>query len=258
MKIADLIDRKYPAVHSDASATYARTIFRKFGVRVLPVVSNEKLTGILSRTNIMNITATRSDLMVSDIIENPLVTLFPNDNIFEATKKLLDIGEWYAPVIDEQNTYLGVYGLEHFIGYMINQDHPANFQEIERYITREIEVVYTDDPISKVWRKMLTFRYAGFPVVTSKNKLIGMITQIDLLKHGFTRLHLESESAPRRGPKVKDIMSTPPVTVSPKTMVYDAAKMMIDRNIGRLLVVDNKKLVGIIDRDDITRAYLML
>ena len=257
MKIADLMDRKHPTVRPDVSAAYARTMFRKFGVRVLPVISNERLVGILSRINIMNITATRSDLMVSDIVETPLVTLYPNEDLFNATKKLLEIDEWYAPVINDKQIYLGVYGLEHFIGYMINQDHPANFQEIEKYMTREIEVVYVDDPISKVWRKMLTFRYAGFPVVTSKNKLIGIITQIDLLKHGFTRLHLESESAPRRGPKVRDIMSTPPITVSPKTIVKDAAKTMIDRNIGRLLVIDNKELVGIIDRDDISRAYLM-
>lgn len=257
MKIADLMDKKHPTVTPNVSAAYARTIFRRFGVRVLPVVSHEKLVGILSRINIMNITATRSDLMVSDIIEEPLITLYFHEDLFEATRKLLKVDEWYAPVVDNQRFYLGIYGLEHFIEHMINQDHPANNQRVERFMTRELEVVYAGDPISKVWRKMLTFRYAGFPVVTTKNRLVGIITQIDLLKHGFTRLHLESESAPRRGPKVQDIMSTPPITISLKATIKEAAEIMIDRNIGRLLVIDNKKLVGIIDRDDVTRAYLM-
>lgn len=250
------MDSKHPTVPHDSTSGYARATFRETRVRILPVLEGEKLVGVITRIGIMSVTATRSDLTVRDLMVVPQLVLKPDEDIFDAAKKLLEVDDWYAPVVDEENKYLGVYGLEHFMGYMLHQEHPAHSELVENYMSSNVEFVYVDDPISKVWHKMLEFRYAGFPVLTREGKLIGVVTQIDLLKRGFTRLQLESESAPRRGPKVEAVMSTPPITIPPSASIREAAKIMIDRNIGRLIVVKGRRMIGILDRSDITRAYL--
>ncbi len=256
VKVADLMDSRHPTVPYGSTSGYARATFRETRVRILPVLDGEKLVGVITRIGIMSVTATRSDLTVRDLMITPQLVLKPYEDIFNAAQKLLQVDDWYAPVVDEQNKYLGVYGLEHFMIYMLNQEHPANSEPVKKYMSQNVEFVYVDDPISKVWHKMLEFRYAGFPVITHEGKLIGVVTQIDILKRGFTRLQLESESAPRRGPTVEAVMSTPPITIPPSASIHEAAKIMVDRNIGRLIVVKGGKIEGIIDRSDITRAYL--
>src|ERR1700739_4899577 len=46
-------------------------------------------------------------------------------------------------------------------------------------------------------------------------------------------------------------------TIGPDAMVYDAIKMMADKNVGALLVVQNDKLVGIISERDYTRKVIL-
>jgi len=50
-------------------------------------------------------------------------------------------------------------------------------------------------------------------------------------------------------------MTAPPVTISSKRPVHEAARLMVAENVNRLPVVDKDKLVGIITRADIVRAF---
>ncbi len=50
---------------------------------------------------------------------------------------------------------------------------------------------------------------------------------------------------------VKDIMSTSPITVTPDTTVIEAEKLMSLNKIGRLIVVEDDKIVGIISSSDL-------
>ncbi len=56
---------------------------------------------------------------------------------------------------------------------------------------------------------------------------------------------------------VKDVMSTPPVTVSPDTSVKEIARIMSSRDIGSVIVVDDKgEIVGIITERDLIKRVL--
>ncbi len=60
--------------------------------------------------------------------------------------------------------------------------------------------------------------------------------------------------------RVEDVMSTPPITVSSKTIIKDAARLMYDNRIGCLPIVDSEgKLVGIVTERDmlfaLSRSY---
>ena len=75
-----------------------------------------------------------------------------------------------------------------------------------------------------------------------------MISRRDLLKDGRWRTASES-SIPIEG-----IMSTPVMTVSPDDSTGDAAALMVKYDVSRLPVIDDEKIVGIIDRHDILKA----
>ena len=104
------------------------------------------------------------------------------------------------------------------------------------------------------------------PVVDDNNRVIGVISEADVLMlAGMTREHtfkdilrnILGEPVPARsgGNKVEDVMSFPPITSKADDEVMEVAKILEERRIKRLPVVDNDgKLLGIISRADIVRA----
>ena len=114
-------------------------------------------------------------------------------------------------------------------------------------MTREPITVEPADLLSCAADKMLAGRFRRLPVV-SDGKLVGIITERDLRQH---RGHLEHT-------KVNAAMTETPVTVSPETLVEEAARIMCERQIGGLPVIDHDRLIGIITTTDVMHAFLDL
>ena len=109
---------------------------------------------------------------------------------------------------------------------------------------------------------------SGLPVVDKENKVIGIITQADILsmvgvsrEHTFKDLLKYMLGEPLRerkiGDHVGDIMTSPAFTIKPDANIAEAVRIMTERRIRRLTVVDDKNtLIGIITRADILKAVI--
>jgi len=88
----------------------------------------------------------------------------------------------------------------------------------------------------------------GSVIVISSGRPIGIITETNVMMRIV---------GPRMDPAtvwVKDIMTSPLVTIDQTAAVEEAAKIMADKNISRLPVTNGKKLVGLISSTDIVKA----
>ena len=112
-------------------------------------------------------------------------------------------------------------------------------------MTKEAVTVDADDLLIRASHKMQAGGFRRLPVV-SKGKLVGIITERDLRQH---RGHLEHT-------KINGVMTENPVTVTPATTLEEAAKILLERQIGGLPVVAEGRLVGIITSSDIMNAFL--
>ena len=94
----------------------------------------------------------------------------------------------------------------------------------------------------------------GLPVVDGDGKLVGVISQTDLLR-GSGDVH----SAVRRrytGLRVADLMSSPAITVDISTPMREAARLMRDEKIHRLVVVDGaERPLGVLTSMDFVTLY---
>ncbi len=260
MRVRYFIDSFYPTILPDDPATKARALMRDLGLRMIPVVDDSsRLYGVIRRENILLITSTRSNALARNIMDTPALSFKPGEDALNAFKVMIELDEWYAPVIDDvKGRFIGVLSLDDLLKYLIKTDHEVLKISASQVMSRDVEYVYPEDVISRLWRKMTQLRFSGFPVVKNKSlTIVGMITQHDLLKKGYTRVELESQSGPKHGPRVREAMTTPPITVGPDTRLKEIVSKMVKSNIGRLPVVDPKlKLIGIIDRSDVCRAFL--
>ena len=87
----------------------------------------------------------------------------------------------------------------------------------------------------------------GCLLVTSRGKIVGIITERDLVRKALTR----GGSMART--KIKNIMSSPLIVVAPDTSVEEAAKLMAKHKVRRLPVVEKGGLAGLITVTDIAR-----
>lgn len=260
MLVNDIMDRNYPSIYLDELATKARAVLRERSLRLLPVVDDRKrLVGVVSRTEIMNITSSISPIRVKGIMLAPPYTATPDIDVVKAMREMIRLDEWYVPVVQStQNpSYAGVLGLEHFILKSLERDVAKLSTPILNIMSTKLLTCSRNDEVDDVWQRMKKRSFAACPVV-EKGKPVGIITQQNLLESGGVFPAFEAKKGRFKAPtKISFVMKTPIVSLKPTDSVRDAAVLMLKRNIGHVPVVDDKGvLVGIVDREDVVRTII--
>lgn len=128
-------------------------------------------------------------------------------------------------------------------------------------------------PLKEVARLLADGRISGLPVVDDDEKVIGVISETDLVTRQAEALGTdepkrrsalaESTSAGRRRAAKSraftagQLMTEPPVTVHADETIAEAARIMAQRHVERLPVLDEEnRLVGIVTRRDLLRVFL--
>lgn len=140
-------------------------------------------------------------------------------------------------------------------------------------MTREVVSVGPDAAIGDAIRRMLDHRISGLPVVDGGGKVVGMLTEGDLLRRGETGTErhrsrwlefllgagrLADEYVRTHGRKVGEIMTEHVVSAAEDTPLSEIVRLMEHRRVKRLPVLRGGALVGIISRADLVRALAPL
>lgn len=137
-------------------------------------------------------------------------------------------------------------------------------------MTKEVITIKENDTVELAAKTLSENNLSGLPVVDVDNKIIGMITEGDLLRRvskidGPSYIEILGGIFPLERKKdfidkinksvgylVKDIMTEEIITVSEDTPYQEVATLMVTERINRIPVVDDeKRVIGIISRKDI-------
>jgi CBS domain-containing protein len=135
-------------------------------------------------------------------------------------------------------------------------------------MTREVVTVRETTPVADVVDLLVGRLFKAVPVVDAEGRVVGIITDTDLLKKGGTlqRVSITERLGPatiasqlelirRAGLLARDVMTAPVVTIGEDTSLAHAADVMSRRGLKRLPVVDREgRLVGILSRVDLLRS----
>ncbi len=246
-------------ISSHDLVTHARAIMRSTGLRSVPVIDGGRLEGIITPREIMHITSTRSNIPVAGLMSPSRLTATPSTELLELARRMVGLEMSDVPVVQSYSnqTVVGLVKLEDLLKRIA--DKIPKKLLVGDVMTKKVVSCSEDDEIPSICDIMEETQYSGIPVVRydrvkQVNRVIGVITRSDILRSGATRLSEESAKGRFRAPpRVRSLMRTPAIVASPQTPVAEAIELMIKRNIGRLPVVDNDSLVGIISRSDIIK-----
>lgn len=136
-------------------------------------------------------------------------------------------------------------------------------------MTRAVSTAHPETPLADIARRMVNERISGLPVVDDAGKLIGVVTEGDLLRRcetGTEATHsrfidlllgpgrLATDYVRSHGRRVRDVMTETPITVTEGTSLEDIVRLMEKKHIKRVPVMRGAVLVGLVSRSDLVRA----
>jgi CBS domain-containing protein len=136
--------------------------------------------------------------------------------------------------------------------------------KVRELMTKDVVSVRPAASLREAAALLVEHRVSGLPVVRG-SEVVGVLSEADIVAktsggtdHGgllswlFDPEPLEHRTSAQT---VSEAMSTPPITITATRPVHEAARKMITEGVNRLPVIEDGKLVGILTRADIVRAF---
>src|SRR5438093_8176540 len=137
---------------------------------------------------------------------------------------------------------------------------------VEQVMTHDVVTVRPETPLKEVAALLTRHRISGVPVCDDAGHVLGVVSENDVLMK-------ELGPDQRRGPltwlfepkqpgakalarTAGEAMTEPAITIGPKRTIAQAARLMVERNVNRLPVVQTDELVGIVSRADLVTAFV--
>jgi CBS domain-containing protein len=137
-------------------------------------------------------------------------------------------------------------------------------------MTRDVLTTRPETPIRDVAKILVEHRVSGLPVCAPDGRVLGVVSEGDILYkehdpregHAGGALGWIVDGTPNFAGYVKakaltaaKAMTTPALTIAPEATAAEAARWMCEYRVNRLPVVEDGKLVGIVTRADLVRAF---
>jgi CBS domain-containing protein len=139
-------------------------------------------------------------------------------------------------------------------------------------MTTDVVSVTAPTPFKDIAEALINGGISAVPVVDEARRVIGMVSEADLLRkeefreqyyrEGYrpplrARLRHPKGRQKAEGDTAGELMTSPAITVSPQASAVEAARLMDAHGVKRLAVVDeHRRLVGIVSRRDLVKLFL--
>ena len=132
--------------------------------------------------------------------------------------------------------------------------------QVREVMSRQVVIVGPGTPVKHAAGVMAARGFAALPVVDDGNRLIGIVTEADVLRDRIPadpRLHLRrgtGQPGAERPLDVRGVMTTAVRAVEAATDISDVARLFVDGRLRSVPVLENGTVVGIVSRRDVLAA----
>ena len=249
-------------------------LMTKCGFRRLPVTDagTKKLRGIITSGDIINfmgggdkyrlVEVRHNGNLIAALNENVRtimtqqpVTLGHNACIRDAVEIIIGKKIGGIPITGSDGVLAGIVTERDVLRVLGAERSPLKVEDV---MTTSLRVTAPDCPIAKVTKDMTSYRFRRLPVV-SDDVLYGIVTATDIMRYlgsreVFARLTTGNIVEVTRLP-VRMLIAGSLITTTPDRSINEAAREMLNRNIGALPVIEDSRLIGLVTEFDLVRAF---
>ncbi|MEN6342648.1 MAG: CBS domain-containing protein [Methanospirillum sp.] len=192
---------------------------------------------------------------VREIMSGHYLSLRTTETIADAVSLILDRKIGGLPIIDAEETLRGIVTERDVLRLLGTGASPLS---VEHVMSTSLRVTAPDATIGAATREMGRCRFRRLPVVT-EDVLFGIITSTDIVRYMgtgevFDRLVTGSVGEMMDLP-VRTLMKGELITTTPEVSITAAARVMLERGIGALPVIEDSRLIGLVTEFDLVRAF---
>ena len=188
-------------------------------------------------------------MQIKNLMSEDIITIDKDQNLSDALKLLRKHNVSRLPVTNNKQL-VGIISerdIANKLGSSKYESMPASRLHISSVMVKDVITVPQTMQLDEVARIMLDKGIGSVPV-TDEDKMVGIVSKADFVTLAvgiaFDKI------------TVKEIMSKELTVVSPTERIVHARRQMLETNVGRLPVVDDDALVGMITSKDLMRAFI--
>lgn len=244
------------------------------GFRRLPVTDpgTQRMRGIMTASDIINLLGggDKQNLVtvkhggnllaalnesVREIMSGHYISLRAAETIADALSLIIERKIGGIPIVDDDETLLGIVTERDVLRLLETQ--PSSLA-VEDVMSTSLHVTAPDATIGAATKEMGRCRFRRLPVV-SDEVLFGIITSTDIVRYlgtgeVFERL-VTGDMGELMALPARTLMKGELVTTTPEAPIDLAARLMRERRIGALPVIEDSRLIGLVTEFDLVRAY---
>jgi CBS domain-containing protein len=191
---------------------------------------------------------------IREIMTEHLTTLNPGASIAEVVDTIVSKKIGGLPIIDENEILVGIVTERDVMRGLAKEKSSFTVEDV---MSTSLRVTSPDTPIGTVTKEMVTHQFRRLPVV-SDDILFGIITATDIMKflgmgEIFDRLVTGDVSDVMSLP-VREVINGTLHTTSPDRNINDAAREMLEKNVGALPVIEKSRLIGLVTEYDLVKS----
>lgn len=256
MKVKDVMTEDVIFVDKDVDLRYVLKLMKKHEITKVPVVEEKKLIGVITDSKIAaklgsirsrGVPAAR--LHASSVTDKNIEIISPDTEVKIILKAVGEPGPTMLNVV-EDGKLVGVVTKADLLHLVESKE------EVKEIMHENIHSVSPEDRVIHARRRMIDEKVARLPVINN-GMLIGVISDNEVvfalakLKRSFP---LGKQKHRLEELLVNDTMKTSVVWADADITVSDAAKIMMENNVGFLPLMKNDKVIGIVTRTDLIKT----
>ncbi len=237
-----------PAIVGKESMTLAdlSDLFTHHAISAVPIVRRGTLVGVVSTTDLVSVTAAEAKegpaKLAADLMTVPVITASPNDTLGRAARKLA-AAKVHRLVVVDRDRVVGVLSAHAALEELQARRIAIPLRKV---MSSPVVSVSVDDTINEASKVLAQTNVHGLVVVDGEMP-VGVFTQSEALAA------LKLPYALRERP-VEDVMSYETICLNAATPVFRAAAHVSAMDVRRLIVVENRRVVGIASALDLLAA----
>ncbi len=256
MKVKDVMTKDIITIDKDIELKHVLDLMKKHNITKIPVLEDKKLIGMVTDNiisyklgSIRKKGVPASRLHASSVTDKNLDCVSPDTEIKTVLKRVGQPGPTMLCVTDN----------EKLVGVLTKADLLPlvdSKKSVKEIIKKNLYTVAPDDRVVHARRIMINENIARIPVL-DQGELVGMITDNEIA-FAFAKI---KKSIPLGHQKhqldellVETVMKTPAIWTKSNVSIAEAARIMIDNNVGALPIIKNDKIIGIISRTDLLKT----